>query len=408
MAAVASSFSRFSFRCAVCPSPLRVRFSQPHPPARLRVSSTVVALHKRNPKRLKYAAERQFTRGDAGLLRVEVEPSGGDFWKLDPIIDLINRGAVGVIPTDTVLELLQVTTTYNANAAPLSILCRSLRDIDTYTTGFPQGTNQGQANIFRVVKRAIPGPYTFILPASKQFPKQCIKHGSSTRYAKRRQVGVRIPDDPICQAILQNLDEPLICTSVKYLSEDEWILDPVIIADLYEPLDVQKAIKEKKECYRSLFHDRSAVNIERYKVTKKTAKRAVSEAKGRAYDDLYRRLSTKEREKDVYKIARIWERKTRDLNQVKCIKDEMDQLLVKGQGIKQRWQRYFDNLFNGENETMDIQLDDSFDDLNRCFVRRIQESEVKEALKRMKGGKAMGPDDIPIEMSKCLEDIAIV
>jgi hypothetical protein len=86
----------------------------------------------------------------------------------------------------------------------------------------------------------------------------------------------------------------------------------------------------------------------------------------------------------------------------------MDQLLVKGQDIKQRWQRYFDNIFNGENETMDIQLDDSFDDLNRCFVRRIQESEVKEALKRMKGGKAMGPDGIPIEVWKCLENIAIV
>ena len=42
--------------------------------------------------------------------------------------------------------------------------------------------------------------------------------------------------------------------------------------------DVQKAIKEKKECYRSLFHDRSAVNIEMYKVAKKTAKRALSEA----------------------------------------------------------------------------------------------------------------------------------
>jgi hypothetical protein len=69
--------------------------------------------------------------------------------------------------------------------------------------------------------------------------------------------------------------------------------------------NVQKAIKEKKECYRSLFHDRSVVNIERYKVAKKTAKRAVSEAKGRAYDDLYRRLSTKEGEKYVYKIARF-------------------------------------------------------------------------------------------------------
>jgi hypothetical protein len=47
---------------------------------------------------------------------------------------------------------------------------------------------------------------------------------------------------------------------------------------------------------------------------------------------------------------------------------------------------------------MDTQLDDSFDDLNRCFVCRIQESEVKEALKRMKGGKAMDPDGIPIEV----------
>jgi hypothetical protein len=57
---------------------------------------------------------------------------------------------------------------------------------------------------------------------------------------------------------------------------------------------------------------------------------------------------------------------------------------------------------------MDIQLDDSFDDLNRCFVHRIQESEVKEALKRMKGGKAMAPDGILIEVWKCLRDIAIV
>jgi hypothetical protein len=71
-------------------------------------------------------------------------------------------------------------------------------------------------------------------------------------------------------------------------------------------------------------------------------------------------------------------------------------------------QSYFDILFNGENETMDTQLDDSFDDLNRCFVRRIQESEVKEALKRMKGGKTMGPNGIPIKVLKCLGDIAIV
>ena len=162
--------------------------------------------------------------------------------------------------------------------------------------------------------------------------------------------------------------------------------------------EVQKAIKEKKECYKSLYHDRSSVNLERYKVAKKTAKRAVSEAKGRAYDDLYQRLSTKEGEKEVYKMARFRERKTRDLNQVKCVKDEMDQILVKGEDIKQRWQRYFDGLFNDESEKIETQLDDSFDDTNRRFVHMIQESEVKEALKKMKGGKAMGLDGIPIEV----------
>ena len=55
-------------------------------------------------------------------------------------------------------------------------------------------------------------------------------------------------------------------------------------------------------------------NIEKYKVAKKTAKRAVNEAKGRAYEDLYRRLSTKEGEKDIYRMARARDRKTRDFN----------------------------------------------------------------------------------------------
>ena len=65
-------------------------------------------------------------------------------------------------------------------------------------------------------------------------------------------------------------------------------------------------------------------------------------------------------------------------------------------------------MFNGENMDTTFQLDDSFDDTNRHFVWIIQEFEVREALKRMKGGKAMGPDGIPIEVWRCLWDIAIV
>nr|CAB3499326.1 unnamed protein product [Digitaria exilis] len=162
--------------------------------------------------------------------------------------------------------------------------------------------------------------------------------------------------------------------------------------------EVQRAIKEKKEWFKRLHLDRSAANIEGYKVAKKAAKRAVSVAKGKAYDDLYQRLGTKEGERDIYRMARIRERKTRDINQIKCIKDETDQLLMKDEEIKDRWREYFDKWFNGEIEGPALELDDSFDDINRCFVRRIQETEIGEALKRMKGGKTMGPDGIPIEL----------
>ena len=65
-------------------------------------------------------------------------------------------------------------------------------------------------------------------------------------------------------------------------------------------------------------------------------------------------------------------------------------------------------LFNGGNENTTVQLDDLFDDTNRFFVRMIQELEVREALKRMKGGKAMGPDGIPIKVWRCLADIVVV
>ena len=143
-------------------------------------------------------------------------------------------------------------------------------------------------------------------------------------------------------------------------------------------------------------------------MAKKAAKRAVGEARGRAYEDLYQRLGTEEGERDIYKMAKIRERKTRDIGQVKCIKDGAGQLLVKDEEIKHRWREYFDKLFNGENESSTIELNDSFDETSMRFVRRIQESEVKEALKRMKGGKAMGPDCIPIEVWKGLGDIAIV
>jgi hypothetical protein len=83
---------------------------------------------------------------------------------------------------------------------------------------------------------------------------------------------------------------------------------------------VQNAIKGKKERFRRMHLNRSVGNVERYNVTKKTAKRAVCEVRGQIYG-LYHGLGTKEGEKDIYRMTKSRERKTRDIIQVKCIKD---------------------------------------------------------------------------------------
>ena len=77
-------------------------------------------------------------------------------------------------------------------------------------------------------------------------------------------------------------------------------------------------------------------------------------------------------------MARIRERKTRNINQIKCINDGTDLLLVNDDETKGKWQEYFDKLFNRENEGTTFELDDSFDDTNRHFVRRFQDAEIRE------------------------------
>ncbi|XP_058736748.1 uncharacterized protein LOC131609110 isoform X1 [Vicia villosa] len=202
---------------------------------------------KRSPKRLKYTDTKTRFNKEGGLVYIEADPSGSDSWRLEPVVNLLKQGAVGVIPTDTLYAIACDLTNHSAierlrriknidASKPLSILCHSFRDIDKYTAGFPCGDGQGNANLFKAVKLCLPGPYTFILMASKALPKQCIRFGTtSAKYASRKNVGVRMPDDAICQAILKEMSAPLICTSIKFLNEDEWMIDPVMIADTYGP-----------------------------------------------------------------------------------------------------------------------------------------------------------------------------
>lgn len=213
--------------------------------AKFRRLRVLAMASKRSPKRLKYSSPRFSKEGE--LVYVEADPLGSESWKLEPVIELLKQGAVGVIPTDTLYAIVchlrsraaieRLRRIKNIEPSkPLSILCRSFRDIDTYTMGFPRGDGQGHADIFRAVKHCLPGPYTFILTASKELPKQCVRYGATTaKYAARKHVGVRMPDDAICQAILEKMDAPLISTSVKWPKENEWMIDPVVIADIYGP-----------------------------------------------------------------------------------------------------------------------------------------------------------------------------
>ena len=76
-------------------------------------------------------------------------------------------------------------------------------------------------------------------------------------------------------------------------------------------------------------------------------------------------------------------RKTRDLCTVRCVKDEDQKVLVRNEKNQERWREYFDRLFN-DSSTQDLgDLIFQYQNMNRNYMRRISESEVKEALKRM-------------------------
>ena len=83
-----------------------------------------------------------------------------------------------------------------------------------------------------------------------------------------------------------------------------------------------------------------------YKKPKKEAKKVVSDAKCKAYDDLYNRLGTRGGREGYFKLAKIREKKSRDLDHVKCIKNNDQKVLVKDNDIKKRCGEYFRILLN--------------------------------------------------------------
>ena len=129
---------------------------------------------------------------------------------VDRVVETLHRGGVIVYPTDTVYGLgcdifnrKAINRIYQIKQVPagkpLSFVCSDLKDVARYAKNISNAA-------YRMMKRLLPGPYTFILEASRDVPKFMI--------GKRRTVGIRVPDNRICLEIVQALGRPVLSTSV--------------------------------------------------------------------------------------------------------------------------------------------------------------------------------------------------
>ena len=118
---------------------------------------------------------------------------------------------------------------------------------------------------------------------------------------------------------------------------------------------------------------------------------------------MYARLETKESEKKLYRLARQRDRAAKDVQHVRVIKDENGNMMVNLEAVLKRWKEHFVKLMNEENNRDPRTEEAEVVNEEVNYVSR----EVKNALRRMKKAKAAGPDELPVEVWKCMGKMGI-
>jgi len=164
---------------------------------------------------------------------VKVYDENPNTTEINKIVGILKKGGLIIYPTDTVYGLGCDITNAKAvekiarikgvkvDKSNFSFICNDLSHLSDYVKQIDTPT-------YKLLKRALPGPYTFILPGSKSLPKV---------FKKKKTVGIRIPNNNIVRAIVEALGNPIISTSIH--DEDdviEYTTDPELIFEKWKYL----------------------------------------------------------------------------------------------------------------------------------------------------------------------------
>ncbi|PKP20866.1 MAG: threonylcarbamoyl-AMP synthase [Bacteroidetes bacterium HGW-Bacteroidetes-20] len=165
---------------------------------------------------------------------IKIYPENPNPRAIQQVVECLKDGGIIIYPTDTIYgigcdiyrpkaieRIIQIQGNAKKKSA-LSFICHDLSHLSDFTTPI---NNQ----VFKAMKRVLPGPYTFILNANNQVPK--IIHGN------KKTVGIRVPDNNIIREIVKEFGNPILSSSIK--NEDEvleYITDPELIYETYGDL----------------------------------------------------------------------------------------------------------------------------------------------------------------------------
>ena len=165
---------------------------------------------------------------------IEINPDNPQQNRIEDVVKCLRRGGIIIYPTDTVygmgcdisqpraIERICKLKGVKPEKANLSFICSDLSHLSDYC-------KQLDSSIFKLMKKSLPGPFTFILNASSNVPRIISP--------KKKTVGIRIPNHQIPLSIVRTLGNPIITTSIK--DEDdviEYTTDPSLIFEKYEKL----------------------------------------------------------------------------------------------------------------------------------------------------------------------------